>query len=67
MRKADEMEKSQYQFSAIFAFMFYTVSLLALSVYSFVNHGQLGVPFIILIIGMIIFLGSNIILRKRTS
>lgn len=65
MRKADEMEKSQANKSAIIAFVFYTIALLVYSIYSVSTSGELGIPFIILMVGLVVFFVSNLIFRQR--
>ena len=65
MRKADEMEKSQANKSAIMAFVIYTIALLVYSIYSVSTSRELGIPFIILLVGLIIFFVSNLIYRQK--
>lgn len=67
MRKADEMEKSQAHKSAVIAFNFYGIALLIYSIYSVATNGQLGIPFIIFILGQMVFFISNLIFRNRTK
>lgn len=65
MKKADEMEKSQANKSAIMTFVFYTIALLVYSIYSVSTSGELGIPFIILIVGLVIFFVSNLIFKQK--
>lgn len=65
MRKADEMEKSQANKSARISFVFYTIALLVYSIYSVSTSGELGIPFIILMAGLVVFFVSNLIFRKK--
>lgn len=65
MRKADEMEKGQANKSAIIAFGFYAIALLVFSIYSVSTSGELGIPFIILMVGLVVFLVSNLIFKQK--
>lgn len=67
MRKADEMEKSIANKSAILAYVFYTIALLIYAIYSVATTGELGVPFIILMVGQIVFFCSNITFRRKMN
>jgi nitrate reductase NapE component len=65
MKRADEMEQSLANKSEIITFVFYAVSLFLYSVYLYSSNGELGIPFIIFTIGMIIFFISNFIFKQK--
>jgi hypothetical protein len=67
VRKADEMKKRQAHKSAVIAFVFYGIALLIYSIYSVVTTGKLGIPFIIFILGQMVFFISNLIYRNKTN
>lgn len=65
IRKADEMERFQSEKSAVYAFAFYGLALLVWSLYDFIIKGELGLQFIILDIGIVIFFGSKLIYNRK--
>jgi hypothetical protein len=67
MRKADEMEKSIANKSAIITFGFYSIALFVYSIYLFSARGELGIPFTIFTTGMIVYFVSNFIFRQKTQ
>ena len=65
IKKADEMERFQSEKSSVYAYAFYGLALLAWSLYDFIIKGELGLQFIILVIGIMIFFGSKILYTRR--
>ena len=61
LKKPDEMEKYQNEKSAGYAFIFYSLALLVWSLFDFFSKGSVGIQFIILSIGNVIFFGSRLI------
>lgn len=64
-KKPDEMEKYQNEKSAGHAFIFYCLALLVWSLFDFFSKGVMGVQFIILSIGNVIFFGSRLIYNMK--
>lgn len=58
MRKQNETERKNTQKSVLITLWFYWFALLVYSIFHVVNTGELGIPFIILMTGLIIFFGS---------
>lgn len=68
MNKKHTIKKDDYKASALplmITVFYYWIALLIYSVYLYVATGNLGVPFIILNVGLIIYGISNIFLRKK--
>lgn len=64
-RKPDEMEKYQNGKSAGYAFIFYGLALLTWSLFDYFSKGTLGLQFVILSVGNVIFFGSRLIYNIR--
>lgn len=65
MTKKNQMNKSLDNKSASMAFVFYAIALLIYSIYSVSTTGELGIPFIILMAGLVIYFSSLLIFRKK--
>ncbi|MNJ41052.1 hypothetical protein [Paenibacillus fonticola] len=63
-KRADEMQLSQATRATKWLGLFYSVSLLIWTLYDVVMHNELGIQFIILMAGMLIFFGSLIVLKR---
>ncbi|WP_055109689.1 hypothetical protein [Paenibacillus ihumii] len=64
-RKADEMQLSLATKATKWLGIFYTVSLLVWTILDLVFNNHLGIQFIILLMGLIIFFVSMMIMRQR--
>lgn len=65
MRKADEMEQSLINKSAVITSLFYTFSLSIYALYLFISKGEGGVPFIIVMVGNILLFSSLRVYKNR--
>ncbi len=65
IKKADEMERFQNEKSAVYAFAFYGLALLAWSLFDFFSKGELSLQFTILLTGNVIFFGSRLIYNRK--
>lgn len=65
MKRPDEMEKYLANRSGIIGYNFYNIALLIFSIYQFMNTGELGIPFIILAAGLILYFVSNLYYRNN--
>ncbi len=67
IEKPDEMERFQNEKSAVLAFAFYGLALLAWSLFDFFTKGELGLQFLILLVGNVVFFGSRVIYSRKMS
>ena len=59
MRKQNETERKNTQKSVLITLWFYWIALLVYSIFHVANTGELGISFIILMTGLLIFFASN--------
>ncbi|MDU4694837.1 MAG: hypothetical protein E6Y08_03405 [Paenibacillus sp.] len=66
-RKADEMEQYQNEKSTKYGFIFYTIALLAWSLYDFVIKGEAGWQLTILLIGCAVYFWSRVVYNRKMN
>lgn len=65
LNKQNDIEKIIKNKSTTLALVFYEVALLAYSIYTLVTKGELGGPFIIFMVGMVIYFTSNLFYKRK--
>jgi hypothetical protein len=66
-RKADEMERYQSDQSAKYGFIFYTIALLAWSLYDFFVTGDSGWQMTILLVGSAVYFWSRVVYSRKMN
>ncbi|WHX49946.1 hypothetical protein QNH46_04560 [Paenibacillus woosongensis] len=66
-RKADEMQMSLATRATKWLGIFYTVSLLLWTITDLIFNNQLGIQFIILLAGLILFFVSMMIMKQKVQ
>ncbi|GIP60537.1 hypothetical protein MKX50_04765 [Paenibacillus sp. FSL W8-0186] len=66
-RKADEMQMSLATRATKWLGIFYTVSLLLWTIIDLIFNNQLGIQFIILLAGLILFFVSMMIMKQKVQ
>ncbi len=64
---SNDIEKIIQNKSTSLALVFYEVALLIYSVYTLITKGELGIPFIIFMAGMVIYFVSNLYYKRKVK
>ncbi|WP_047980235.1 hypothetical protein [Ornithinibacillus contaminans] len=66
-RKADEMERYHSDQSSKYGFVFYTIALLAWSLYDFIVTGDYGWQMTILLLGSAVYFWSRVVYSRKMN